>query len=109
MNRTLLGKRIKEERIRSNLTQEQLAELIDVSTTYIGLVEHGKRSITLEKLITLASCLHVSIEDLLHDNIPNTQTANDIQMQSIWNQATSDEQSLILSLSKAVLNHTKKG
>lgn len=34
-----------------NLTQEQLAEAAGVSTTYIGLVEHGQRAVTLEKLI----------------------------------------------------------
>lgn len=108
MDRTLLGKRIREERIRSNLTQEQLAELMDVSTTYIGFVERGKRSITLEKLIDLASCLHISIDELLHDIVPATQTADDLQMKALWNHATPDEQSLILSLVKSVLSHTRK-
>lgn len=41
MDRKLLGKRIREERMRIGLTQEQIAEYIDVSTTYIGLVERG--------------------------------------------------------------------
>ena len=36
MDRKLLGKRIREERMRIGLTQEQIAEYIDVSTTYIG-------------------------------------------------------------------------
>ena len=57
MDRKLLGKRIREERMRIGLTQEQIAEYIDVSTTYIGLVERGERSVTLEKLVLLAECL----------------------------------------------------
>ena len=108
MDRILLGKRIKEERIRCNLTQEQLAELTDVSTTYIGFVERGKRSITLEKLIDISSCLHVSIDDLLQDRVPSAQTPNNLQLQALWNSASPDEQSLILSLAKTVLSHTKK-
>ena len=108
MDRILLGKRIKEERIRCNLTQEQLAELADVSTTYIGFVERGKRSITLEKLIDISSCLHVSIDTLLHDIAPAAQAPNDLQLQALWDSATPDEQALILSLAKTVLSHTRK-
>ena len=35
MDRKLLGRRIREERIRIGLTQEQIAEKINVSTTYV--------------------------------------------------------------------------
>lgn len=108
MDRILLGKRIREERIRCHLTQEQLAELTDVSTTYIGFVERGKRSITLEKLIDISSCLHVSIDELLQGIVPAAQAPNDLQLQTIWNSATPDEQSLILSLAKTVLSHARK-
>ena len=108
MDRILLGKRIREERLRCNLTQEQLAELTDVSTTYIGFVERGKRSITLEKLVDISSCLHVSIDTLLHDIVPATQSPNDLQLQALWDSATHDEQSLILSLAEIVLSHTRK-
>lgn len=61
MNRTILGKRLREERIHCNMTQEQVAEYINVSTTYIGLIERGERSVTLEKLISLAECFHVTV------------------------------------------------
>jgi transcriptional regulator with XRE-family HTH domain len=108
MDRLLLGKRIKAERIRCNLTQEQLAELSDVSTTYIGFVERGERSITLEKLIDLASCLHVSVDFLLQDVLPEHPSSDDTQIQALWHQASPDEQSLILSLIKTVLSHTQK-
>lgn len=108
MDRALLGKRIREERVRSGLTQEQLAELTDVSTTYIGFVERGERSITLEKLIDLATALHVSIDELLHDILPTSETPDDLQIQALWQDATPDEQSLILSLVKSVLSHTRK-
>ncbi len=38
MDRAILGKRLREERTRSGLTQEQTAEYINVSTAYIGLI-----------------------------------------------------------------------
>ena len=34
-----LGERIREERLRLNLTQAQLAEAVDISDTYMGAIE----------------------------------------------------------------------
>lgn len=108
MDRTILGKRLREERIRSGLTQEQTAEYINVSTAYIGLIERGERSVTLEKIILLAECFHVSVDYLLQDFLPPTTSIDDKQMQRLWNSATADEKSVILSVIKSILNHTKK-
>lgn len=106
MDRVVLGKRIRDERIRSGLTQEQTAENIGVSTTYIGLVERGERSITLEKLILLAKCFHVTVDFLLQDFISPTSTFQDKQLQSLWNSASTEERDLILSILKSILNHS---
>ena len=47
MDYTRLGKRIKEERLRLNLTQEKLSEKVGISTAYLGQIERGERCITL--------------------------------------------------------------
>ena len=46
MDYTRLGKRIKEERLRLNLTQEKLSEKVGISTAYLGQIERGERCIT---------------------------------------------------------------
>ena len=104
MNRKLLGKRIREERMRIGLTQEQIAEYIDVSTTYIGLVERGERSVTLEKLVLLAECFHVTIDSLLRE-APSPESSDMAeQLQFLWNRASTDEQEKILSIMDILLN-----
>lgn len=108
MDRAILGKRLREERIRSGLTQEQTAEYINVSTAYIGLIERGERSVTLEKIILLAECFHVSVDYLLEDFLPPASSIDDKQMQLLWNSATEDEKSIILSVMKSILNHNQK-
>lgn len=40
-----IGKRIREERLRLNLTQEKLAEDVDLSMAYIGQVERKRLTI----------------------------------------------------------------
>ena len=60
-----LGKRIREERMERNLSQEQLAELADVHRTYIGMVERGEKNITLLNIERIAKALKLSVSELL--------------------------------------------
>lgn len=107
MDRKILGKRIRDERIRTGLTQEKTAECINVSTAYIGLVERGERSITLEKIILLAECFHVTVDYLLQDYLPITPSQKNQQLHMLWNMATEREKDIILSVIKAVINANK--
>lgn len=108
MDRSILGKKIRAERKRLGLSQEQVAEMINVSTSYIGLVERGERSVTLEKLISLANCFHVSLDSLLQDNISVPQSFQDEQIYKLWNQASEREKNLILSIVHSILDFSKK-
>ncbi len=67
MDYKLLGKRIREERIKLNLTQEQLAEYVDISTSYMGQIERGERSVTLDSLLRISNRLSVSVDYLLRE------------------------------------------
>lgn len=62
--RELLGERIKELCKRKGLTQEQLAEKVDLATSYISLIEVGRSSPTLETIENIASTLEVELKDL---------------------------------------------
>lgn len=108
MNQLALGKRIREERKKLNLTQEQLAEKIDVSTTYIGFVERGERSITLGKLTCIANVLGVSVDYLLSDTVTTPSSNKEEQWLNLLSSATEDEQELIIDMAKLILNHSEK-
>lgn len=105
MNRTALGMRIRQERLKQNLTQEQLAEKLNVSTTYIGFIERGERTLTLAKLVDLANILHVSVDYLLLDSVPTQAAAQEQLWIQILSSATEKEQELILEMAKLILQH----
>jgi len=67
-----LGERIREERLRLKLTQAKLAEAVDISDTYMGSIERGERSLTLDTLVRLANRLGVTVDYLLSDSVPNS-------------------------------------
>lgn len=69
-----LGVRIREERLKLNLTQAQLAEAIDISDTYMGAIERGERSLTLDTLVRLVNRLGVTVDYLLSDSVSDTDT-----------------------------------
>jgi transcriptional regulator with XRE-family HTH domain len=60
----LLGKRIKRIRKQLNLTQEKVAEKVGVSTNYIGFIEQGRYSPSLEVVEKIAKVLKVKVSDL---------------------------------------------
>ena len=67
-----LGQRIREERLRLNLTQSALAEAIDISDTYMGAIERGERSLTLDTLVRLVNRLGVSVDYMLTDSVSDS-------------------------------------
>ncbi len=65
MNYELLGEQIRKYRKQKKYTLEQLAERLDVSTTFIGQIERAKGIPSLETLVKIANVLEVSVDSLL--------------------------------------------
>ena len=56
-----IGHNIKIERAIKNLTQAELAELVNVHEKYIGVIETGKQNITLKTLNKIANVFNIEI------------------------------------------------
>ena len=69
-----LGERIREERQRLHLTQARLAEDVDISDTYMGAIERGERSLTLDTLVRLVNRLGVTVDYLLADSVADADS-----------------------------------
>ena len=57
MNQKAIGRRIKTARENKRLTQEQLAELVDLSPMHVSVIERGVKLPKLETLINIANVL----------------------------------------------------
>jgi len=58
------GNKVREERLRQNLSQEQLASKAGVHRTYIGMVERAEKNITLENIEKIAKALKLNLGDI---------------------------------------------
>ena len=64
-----IGKRIKIARIKADLTQERLAEMIEISPTHMSNIETGTNRVSLTAIVSLANALSVTVDDLLCDSV----------------------------------------
>ena len=91
-----LGKRIKDLRISSSLTQEQVASSLDVTPGYVSNVENGRTAMSLRMLIYYARLTGITldylvgnVDDSYHctslDNeiLQLTQNLNDLKKQKL--------------------------
>ena len=64
-----IGKRIKIARIKADLTQERLAEIVEISPTHMSNIETGTTRVSLTAIVSLANALSVTVDDLLCDSV----------------------------------------
>ncbi|MCK3943253.1 helix-turn-helix transcriptional regulator [Streptococcus suis] len=68
-----LGRRIRDCRIQRRMTQQELAELANLSLPYINFIENGHRTVSLPTLIKLLEVLEISLSDFF---LPFSNTSN---------------------------------
>ena len=61
------GKRLKSLRIDRDLTQLELAEILDMSPNFIGMIERGERNTTVENVFKIARALNVKPSNLFEE------------------------------------------
>lgn len=61
--KVLLGERIKEIRKTRGLTQEQLAELVDIEQKHVSRIELGKNAPTIDRLEKIAEVLNTPVKE----------------------------------------------
>jgi len=61
------GKRLKVLRLDHNLTQLELAEILDMSPNFIGMIERGERNTTVENVFKIARALNIKPSNLFEE------------------------------------------
>lgn len=57
------GKRVREERLKQGLSQEEFADRAGVHRTYIGMIERAEKNITLLNIEKIAKALEINIAE----------------------------------------------
>lgn len=71
LNLEMLGKRIKQGRLKLDLTQYALAEEVGVSQNFLGDIERGIKAPSITTAIRLANVLNISLDVLFAESLTN--------------------------------------
>ena len=100
-----LGNRIREERLRLHLTQAQPAEDVDISDTYMGAIERGERSLTLDTLVRLVNRLGVTVDYLLADSVSDSDANIMEQFKQIMDQQPLERRQMAINVLRTIFSY----
>ena len=84
-----LGINIKTARKKVHMTQEELAEKVDISTVFVSQIENANRKASLETVYKISKALNITIDDLLSDE--KQKTIDDVDELLFLLQSRSDK------------------
>ena len=105
INYKVLGERIREERKRIHLTQAQLANEVGISDTYMGAIERGERSLTLDTLAKLANRIGVTIDYLLTDFVDGSNESIIDEFKQIIDNQPLDRKVMALQVLRTIFGY----
>ena len=101
----IIGERLKNARINKKLTQEALAEQMDVSVVYISRIERGNSKINLPRLNQICSILVVSEGQILNGVASNSKTYLNGEFANLLKNCPPEKVKLIYEVAKTILEN----
>ncbi len=99
---SIIGQRIKQARLAKNMTQEDLAEKIDISVAFLSRVERGNSHINLRRLNQLCSLLDVTEGYLLNGASSSSTNYLNKEFSELLSHCSPDKQKLIYDVAKVI-------
>jgi len=101
-----LGKRIRNERVKRNMSQAQVSEKVNLSESYYGNIERGARILSLESLVRISEFFNCSLDYLLVDSISKKQCEKEkLEFLNILSSKSSQEISYLLNILKVLADN----
>lgn len=101
---SIIGQRIKEYRKAKNLTQEDLAEKLDVSIAFLSRIERGTAHVNLKRLSQICEILETTEGEILNGVSKNSSKYLDDEFASLFKKCSPSKQKLIYDLAKVIAN-----
>ena len=99
-----LGKRIGDLRRDRKLSQSQLAELANLTDSYISYIETGRKKASLESLVKIAGALGVTLDRILLGNQQNDLKDYLSELELLMKDCSSYEKAIIYDMVKSIKN-----
>ena len=104
MDLKAVGQRIKAAREAKNLTQEELAGLVNLSPTHVSVIERGLKVTKLDTFIAIANALDVSADTtLLIDVVTHSVSGVTNELSEMIEKLPKEKQQRIINAVRALV------
>lgn len=100
---TIIGSRLKQARVKSGLTQEDLAEKLNVSIAFLSRIECGKYKINLKRLNQMCGFLGVDEAYILSGSSTDFSNYLAEDLYHLLNNCPPDKLKLIYNVAKTII------
>ena len=102
---SLFGQRVREQRKANGWTLEQFAEKAGLSPNYVGDIERGKKSPSLETFIRIVEVLGVSADALIRDSVASASHVADDELSNKLSQLTPKQKKAAVDILNAYIEN----
>lgn len=100
---TIIGQRLKKARIDKDMTQENLAEKLDISVAFLSRVERGLSHVNLKRLSQICNILGVSEGYILNGTASTSEQYLISEFNEILSSCSPEKQKLIYKIAKTII------
>lgn len=103
-----IGKRVKAARKKKNITQEKLADAIDITPPHMSNIETGNTKVSLPALIRIANELDTTLDTLVADNLIKNKAELQKEVEELLDECDPKEYHMMLDVMYAFHQTYKK-
>lgn len=101
---SIIGQRLKKARQNKHLTQENLAEKLDLSVAFLSRIERGSSHINLKRLNQICDILEISEGQILNGSSGNSKNYLNEEFTELLENSSSEQQKLIYKIAKVIVS-----
>jgi len=103
-----IGKRIQEKRLELGITQEKLAETIDLTDGHLSGIENGKTKFSFPTIVNIANALNTSLDVLTCCSLVQGVNILQNEFSALLSDCTTEETVLIIDTVKSMKKSLKQ-
>ncbi len=108
MKLNTIGANIRKCRLSKNMRQEDLAEKANLSVTYIGMIERGEKTPSLETLIAILNAIGVSADVVLCDVLNQGYAVKNSLLNEKLSLISAEDRNRIYDVIDTMISHSKR-
>ncbi len=107
INYMAIGNRIRKIRRDLKITQETLAEKINVTPTHVSRIECGTSSPSLQTLVDICNVLGITIDDLMQDSLPAAKKKLEGRLAEAVADCSVEELNMLVDIVQTILRNAR--